>query len=226
MGAVVIKVATSGEVFADGREVSVEEMEQLIVAARDASGTVTYYRESPRSEPTEAANHVFQRIMATRVPIRLGHQAPSEWGTLDWVEVQRAPQQSRFFMARGQPFLVAYSEGGPAPVTYVGGPLSEQAEERWLGQVDLLVRSDRVMETAPHEPQLAFAPEAMQTPSLHLRVGYGDDRRWSARYRLDDVPRHLRTFEQDLSRVGHHLVASSDREGWKDLSAEEAAGLF
>jgi len=222
---VVIKVSTAGDVYVEGHRVSVEEMEAAIADIRAHEGAVTYYRESPRSEPSAEANDVFRRIMSAKVAIRLGHQAPSEWGRLDWIEVERAPHQSRFFMARGQPFLMAYSEGGPEPVTYVGGPMPEEAEDRWMDQVDLLVRSDRVMETPAHEPNLTFAAEAMKTPSLHLRVGYGD-RRWASRFRLDDAPSHLGSFEQDLSRVGHHLVASSDREGWKELSPEEIGRLF
>ncbi|HEV3233659.1 MAG TPA: hypothetical protein VG329_03830 [Candidatus Dormibacteraeota bacterium] len=221
----VVKVAKSGDVIVDGRQLSVDELDAALAKARESGGAVTYYRESPRSEPTEAANEVFRRVMDARVTIQLGHQAPSEWGELDWVEVERAPHQSRFFMAKGQPFLMAYSEGGPEPVTYVGGPLSAETEARWLEQVDLLVRSDRVMETPPHEPNLAFSTEAMHTPSLHLRLAYGD-RRWASRYRLDDAPSHIRTFEQDLSRVGHHLVASSDKGDWQELTAEEAGQVF
>jgi hypothetical protein len=226
MRVVVIKVSTAGEVYVDGKQVAVEDMRTTLDEVRAQDGSVTYYRELPRSEPSEAANEVFQQIMDAKVAIKLGHQAASEWGTIDWVEVERAPHQSRFFMARGQRFLVAYSEGGPEPVTYVGGPLSHGNEDRWLGQIDLLVRSDRVMETPPHETNLSFSAEAMQTPSLHLRVGYGDDQRWASRYRLDDVPGHIHSFEQDLARLGHHLVASSDKEGWNDLTPEQAGSLF
>jgi hypothetical protein len=227
MSAMVIKVSSDGDIFLDGRMVSPDEMAGALAELKTQDGAVTYYRESPRSEPTEAANQVFRQVLDARVKVRLGHQAPSEWGTLDWVEVEEAPHRSRFFMARGQQFLIAFpGPGDEGPATYVGGPMSDENEERWLGQVDLLVRSDRVIETARHEPQLAFEPEELERASLHLRIGYGSDPRWSSRYPEGEVPSNIGAFVGDLHRVGEHLVASTDKAGWRQLGAEEARGLF
>ena len=72
----VIKVSAAGDVYLDGRQVSLDEMEAAIVEVRAHEGAVTYYRESPRSEPSAAANDVFRRIMETKVGIRLGHVLP------------------------------------------------------------------------------------------------------------------------------------------------------
>lgn len=224
---VTIKTATRGSVFVDGARASLEEMVTAAESIRSRWGYVAYYRESPRSDPTEAANAVFKRLIETGASIRLGHQVESEWGTLDWVEVEEAPHRWRLFMARGQRFLVAQNEaGGTDPNTYVGGPMTEAQEDRWLGQVDILVRSDRVIETIEQEPHRAFDAAALGKPSLHLRVGYGADRRWQSHFPADVVPGHIRSFQQDLVRVGHHMVASTDPDGWQVLSREETAGLF
>jgi hypothetical protein len=222
-----IKTATRGAVYVDGTRASTEEMVAAAERVKAGGGFVAYYRESPRSDPTEAANDVFKRLIATGTPIRLGHQVESEWGTLDWIEVEEAPQRWRFFMARGQRFLIAQREAdAQEPNTYVGGPMSPEDEDRWLGQVDILVRSDRVIETIEQEPHRAFDAAALGRPSLHLRVGYGAGRRWQSHFPADIVPAHIRSFQQDLERVGHHLVASTDPEGWKVLSRAEAAELF
>lgn len=219
----VIKVAASGDIYMDGRLVSAEELTASLAAVKERGEAVTYYRESPRSDPTAAANDVFRRVMEARVNIRLGHQAPSEWGTLDWVEIEESPHRSRFFMARGQQFLIAYREvgadPGADPVTYVGGPLSEDTEERWLSQIDLLVRSDRVMETPPSDGRLCFDPEALKRPGVHIRVGYGPEQRWASHYEIEVVPPNLRAFQEDVARVAHHLVASTDKDSWQKVEA-------
>jgi hypothetical protein len=224
---VVVKVASSGDVYVDGKQVGIQAMLDALTELKARGGTVTYYRESPRTEPANAVGDVFRRIMDTQVAVRLGHQSPSEWGRLEWIEAEETPHRWRFFLARGERFMVAYTDSaGTEPATYVGGPMSEEDEDRWAGQVDLLVRSDRVMETPPAEPHLAFRPEAMRERGLHLRVSYGPDRRWTSRYRAGEVPSHIRAFAEDLNRVGHHLVASTDKSSWKELDAIEAEKLF
>jgi hypothetical protein len=225
----IVKVASNGDIYMDmaTEAASLDALVSAVDAVKADGGTVNYYREAPRSEPTEAANDVFRALMDTRVAIRLGHQAPSEWGTLDWVEVEESPHRSRFFLARGQRFLIARADTpGGEPVTYVGGPLSEEDENRWFGQMDILIRSDRVMETPPHEPEQSFATTAMDRPALHLRLGYGAERRWASYYPIEDLPGHIRSFSSDLSRVGHHMVASTEKGGWKELGAAEAEQLF
>jgi hypothetical protein len=222
----VIKVATNGDIYMDGSQVSTAEMSAALARAQESGEAVTYYRESPRTEPSAAANHVFQKVIEARVAVRLGHQAPSEWGALDWVEVEESPHRSRFFMARGQQFLVAYPpEVGAEPDTYVAGPLEGDGETRWIDQVDLLVRSDRVMETEASEPHLTFDAEALKRPGLHLRVGYGEDPRWASHYERDMAPAHIRAFHRDLMQTARLLVASTDKSSWKRLGSDPEEAL-
>jgi hypothetical protein len=66
-------------------------------------GVVTYYRESPETEGSAAAAEAFGHLLELRpTRIRMGDQAPSEWGELQWIEVEEAPAVSRIFLARGQ----------------------------------------------------------------------------------------------------------------------------
>ena len=49
----------------------------------------------------------FKQLLALKPRIMMANNAPSEWGRLDWVEVQRNPAVSRIFLARGQRFLIS-----------------------------------------------------------------------------------------------------------------------
>jgi hypothetical protein len=154
----VVKVGLDGQAYVDGATISREELAARITAINREGGTVTYYRESPATDGTDAAAATFRAIIDQRPQIMLGGHAPPEWGRLEWVEVEEAPMVSRFFLARGERFLISppATPEDPKPAVAVGGPLAPEVEDEWLGQVDLLLRSDRVIETPVHHPELAM----------------------------------------------------------------------
>ncbi|MDQ6713161.1 MAG: hypothetical protein M3Z28_08220 [Candidatus Dormibacteraeota bacterium] len=105
--------------------------------------------------------NAFQRLVDLRPRTRLGKQAPSEWGKLEWFEVEEAPHLWRVFLACGQKFLVSLPvPPGQKPEVFTGAPLPPASEEAWLGQLHFMVRSDRVLETPLHQPELMFKASA------------------------------------------------------------------
>jgi hypothetical protein len=227
-----VKVGLDGQAYLDGAAVTLEELAGRIAVLNREGGALTYYRESPATDGTDASAATFQAIIDLRPVIVLGSNAPSEWGRLEWVEVEEAPMVSRFFLARGERFLIsapgstsrapASSNPGDAePPVVVGGPLSAEVEDDWLGWVDLLIRSDRVIETPPRQPELAMQEPARSRPSLHLRIAY-DRRRWASWYPAAVAPSHILSFNADLWRLARHLVTGAGRR----LSPAEAKQFF
>jgi len=224
---VIVKIGLDGRVYVDGAEISTDELTERVATLNRAGGVVTYYRESPETDGSEAAAEAFRRLIELRPAIRLGNQAPSEWGRLEWVEVEESPFVSRFFLARGEKFLVSMppAPSEPQPAIRVGGPLPAEHEAGWFDQIDLLVRSDRVLETPLRQPELTLSDAARSQPSLHLRIGY-DRGRWSSWYPIPDVPPHIASFHQDLWRVAGRFVAAFDPGRGRELDPDEARGFF
>jgi len=223
----IVKVGLDGQAHVDHAPVTRRELLTRVDAAGREGDGITYYRESPETDGTDAAAETFAALLEARPRIRLGADAPSEWGTLTWVEMEEAPRVARFFMARGEKFLVSTPSSplAPKPAVLVGGPMAPENEAGWLAQIDLLVRSDRVLETPPLHPELAMDDSVAGRPSLHLRIGY-EERRWASWYARDEIPPHIESFRSDLWRVAGRLVAASARSGWRPLGAEEASRLF
>jgi hypothetical protein len=194
----IVKIAMDGTLYVDFR---LATLDQLGVAVRQLNadgGIVVYYRESPFETGSDAAAAVFTQLAALKPRVLMGNKAPSEWGRLDWVEVQRNPQLSRVFVARGQQFLV-YPEAtdGAKPTVLMGGPLSGEAEDALLKNIDFLVRTDRLIETPPRAAQLAMDEATSRQPSLHVRIGY-QTRRWAAVFPEGEAPSNIEAFYRDL----------------------------
>ena len=199
---VIVKVALDGQAFVDYQPVGRQQLAAAVSSATVEGGSVTYYRESPETDGTDEAAATFAVIVDLKPRIRLGSDTPSEWGRLDWVEVEQSPHLCRVFIARGQKFLVSPppTPSQPRPAVMMGGPMTRAEDDQWLGQVDLLVRSDRVLETPVHRPELAMEETGHAVPSLHLRIAY-ENRRWASWYPLAELPSNLASFNLDLWRL-------------------------
>jgi hypothetical protein len=206
----VLKVGLEGDVYLDGRPVTSSELDAAIIALNTEGGFVTYYRESPETEGSAAASAAFKDLLARRPKIRLGNAAPSEWGTLQRLEIEEAPHLSRFFLAAGQRFLISFPAiPGQKQVVFAGGPLSAKSEGAWLGQLDFIIRSDRVMETPLHNSARCFTPEGSAEPSLHLRISYAPDRRWASQFLPAEIPSNIASFHADVVRVARRMTSGA-----------------
>jgi hypothetical protein len=195
----IVKIGSVGDVHLDLAPSTVERMKAAVAELNQAGGVVIYYRESPYQDASELASATFKQLGDLKPRILLGTKAPSEWGVLDWVEVQRNPHLSRIFFARGQKFLMSAEQTAEQPkqVVRVGGPLQPENEDRFFKEIDLLIRADRVLEAKPVSSELAMEEKAAGKPSLHLRLAYAS-RRWASVYPADDIPSNVDSFYRDL----------------------------
>lgn len=208
----VLKLALDGSAFVNGNLTPPEEVERRVRELVQQKGVLVYYREAATSAGSPEAEAVFKRIVALRPTILLGSKAPSEWGRLKWLEVEEAPARSRIFVARGQTFLIGLTpDGGSKPTVYTGGPLTSAAEDRILASLDLMVRTDRVLETPMQEPDRVFDPELQKRPSLHVRIAYESGRAWASYFPAEDVPENLRSFLTDVQAVGREIASAVER---------------
>ena len=202
-----VKVSELGEVFLDRTPVTLAELSARLLELKGRGGHIVYYRESPQSEPSRDVMTVLELLTATQIPIQMGHDAPSEWGRLEAFELEVGPQQFRFALARNQPFLFGFRpEGAVQPQVY-SGPTTRT--EDWFKMVDVLVSSDRVLETPARSPDQAFAPEALAEPSVHIRLIYDQQIGWQAVYPLDNVPSNITSLLKDCSALGLQMIPGS-----------------
>ena len=66
-----LKVTAGGEIAADGRPVTLEELADRLAELKRAGGGVWYYRENPEGEPHPNAMKVIELIARHRLPVRL-----------------------------------------------------------------------------------------------------------------------------------------------------------
>ena len=221
----IVKIDAEGGAHIDYEPVSLATLRERVAALIQQGGHVTYYRESPETDGTDAAAETFRALLELKPRIQLGMQAPSEWGRLEWVELEESPHVARFFLARGQRFLVSRppSAAEPRPPVLLGGPLPPEDEDEWFTQIDLLVRSDRVVETPGSSPEMAMSEAGQAQPALHVRIAY-DRVRWASWYPSIEVPSHIESFRDDLWLFATRFAPPSG-EG-RRLTNEEASRFF
>jgi len=66
-----IKAAAGGEIAADGKPVTLEQLADRLAELKRAGGGVWYYRENPEGEPHPNAMKVIELIARHRLPVRL-----------------------------------------------------------------------------------------------------------------------------------------------------------
>jgi hypothetical protein len=91
-----------------------------------------------------------------------------------------------------------------------------------MRQFDMIISSDRIIETPVHRPELCFSEAGLRDASLHIRISYGPDRRWASRYLVSEVPGQVASFHADVMRIARRMTSGTGRE----LPAEEARGFF
>ena len=74
-------------------------------------------------------------------------------------------------------------------------------------------------EVEPNEPDKCFQPDALQTPSLHLRLAWADGRRWATFYPRESIPAPIAELVEACRRLGLKEIASL---GGRTLTPEEA----
>lgn len=117
----------------------------------------------------------------------------SPWGNLEWFELEIDPFLFRFSVIPGDSILYSKNprdkENGYTWVL----PRDDPKAASVIRSLDDLIRAHRLMESTPNEPGKTFKDETVQTPSVHLRIGYGTDgagrnRRWQSYTVADSKP--------------------------------------
>jgi hypothetical protein len=66
-----VAVYADGRVSADGRPVTLEELQRSLADLKKAHGAVWYYRENAMSEPNANAMRVVKAIIAAQLPVSM-----------------------------------------------------------------------------------------------------------------------------------------------------------
>jgi hypothetical protein len=207
------KIDRQGNVHWDWKLVAPRELDGLIGAAT----SILYYFEAPELAPTGEQLATLERLRRATVPVLDGGTEPSEWGTLQWFELEEAPFTMRLAIVPDQPILFAAKEKGQAEAStwIVDAEPARIAEVS--SAIDFLIRANRVVETRPNEPAKVFAKAAQQTPSLHVRISYGGERRWMTYHPTNDVPQNIRAFQAGCLAYGlEHLTGAAKKVSGAD----------
>lgn len=203
----ILKVTRAGVPLLEGRRIEAPDLEAELERLAAAGDRLVYYREAPLSDPAPQVLELVQRLVASGVPLVTSDQVPSEWGELGSFSLYEAPASLRLRVDRGGSFLFTHRpEGADRPLQLeVGLP----PNERLRAQLDLLVRSDRILELEQHEPERSFHADEVESPSLHLRIEYMDRAPWRSWYAPDDVPDNVRSLVEDCRSLGLAILGRS-----------------
>jgi hypothetical protein len=222
----IIKIGSAGDVHLDFKPGTLEQMQAAVAELNQAGGIVVYYAESAYQQASDAAMATFKKLLELKPRILMGNNAVSEWGRLDWVEVQRNPAVSRFFFRRGEKFLLspAATPDQPKQRVLVGGPMTASNDDTLFKMLDLVIRCARVVETPQQAPEMAMEDKAVTTPSLHIRLGYAA-RRWASAYAGGEIPANITSFERDVWWVASHTLANLEHDA-RRLTGQAAIDFF
>ena len=132
-------------------------------------------------------------------------------GNLEWFELEVAPFMMRFAVVPGHEVMYSKNpqdkEKGKTVLVSRDDPKAASV----IKSLDALVKSHRLLESTPNEPEKTFRDETVQTPSVHLRIGYGTDgegkgQRWQSYYPGDDLPDNVRKFIESCTSLGEDLL--------------------
>ena len=138
-----------------------------------------------------------------------------------WFELQIAPFEFRLAVLPGQPVLFGCNEaeGQPAATWLLRVKENPNAVKAFATGLAEVIRAHPVYEGEPREPDKCFQTETLKIPSLHLRIGWADGRRWATFYLRDSIPAPIVKLVDACRRLGMEKIASL---GGRRLTPDEA----
>lgn len=201
------KIDRQGNVYWNWKRVSPAELRKH---ARDGA-SIVYYFEWPHVAPSAEQIAALEALRNVTPLLVDGRSVPSEWGTLQWFEIEEAPFTMRLAVLPNSPVLFAARRAGDDDTsTWILDPAPEQRAEI-VAAIDFLIRANRVVETPPHDPAKAFDPAAQKKSSLHVRISYGGAKRWAAHYASEEIPENLRALQAGCVAYGLEHLATNAR---------------
>lgn len=206
----ILKVTRSGSPLLEGRALDLDQLDQELARLRESGERLVYYREAPLTPPEPGVLELVERLLASGVELVTADQVQSEWGDLGGFCLYQAPTAIRLKAERGGRLSFAWHpEGAPRPKLL---EMELPQGERLMAQLDLLVRSDRILELPQKNTERAFQQDEVESPSVHLRVEYMDRGRWLSWYAPDDVPDNVVSLIEDCHLLGQRILGKATGE--------------
>jgi len=203
-----IHLERGGRVFWNDQLLSADELNRRV--AQPGHGGIVVYLESPELPPSAEQTGVMELLQRGGWTIDHGLRRPSEWGTLEWFEMEETPQVMRLALIPRQPILFAGTIRGRLSTWMADVDAAQRAS--FTSEVDYLIRANRVIETKPDDPEKAFAEDTRKMPALHIRIAYVESGRWQACFRSGKLPPSIQAFQQGCIALGMKRLASSGKE--------------
>lgn len=205
-----IKVGWDGAFYVDGGRLAEAGFKTFVDRAREEGAALVVYREGVGMDPSNEQRASIDRLKETGLELLHPVDAPPEWGPLQSFELEVTPSRFRLSAERGKDMLFAYApQPGEKPLAYVFKGVGDSA----LQNLDLLISSNRVVESKPHEPDRAFGEETLEKRGMHVRFSYGPRRVWQSFYEADSAPRHLENLYLGCRSLGLHVVKTAADAG-------------
>lgn len=201
-----VKIGWDGALYVDGGRLAADGFETFCSEARGQQAVLVCYREGVGREPSAEQRAAIKRLQDAGLELVDPTDAPSEHGPLQSFELELTPDRFRLSAARGQDMLFAYKpDGADKPLTYRFKGVGDAA----LQNLELMISSNRVVETKPRQPDEAFAEGTLAQKGLHLRFSFGPRKCWQAWYEDGALPGHLENLYLGCRSLGLHVVKAS-----------------
>jgi len=201
-----VKIGWDGALYVDGGKLSNAGLQPFFDEVRQQDAMLVCYREGVGRQASPEQLSTIKMLQAGGFELIDPNDAPSEWGPLQSFELELTPDRFRIAAARGEDLLFAYlPEGGDKPLVYRFKGVGDAA----LQNLELMISSNRVVETKPHEPDRAFCDETLKQRAFHLRFSFGPRRMWQGWYSQEELPGHLENLYLGCRSLGLHVVKAS-----------------
>ena len=186
-----VKVTREAKIYCNGRLCDLRRLDSLLAKAAGRHETIVYYREAPSFEASPDQMEIVDHVVAAGAPIIMGHQAPSEWGQLDWLEMLNIAGQFQLgIVPERQPYFVdlLFGDVYVIPIEASGGRI-----RLLLDRIDRLISGHRLVEIGPSQPDLAnnYDPDR---PGFYLRFAFDTGIEWASFYEPYKIPYTLQAF--------------------------------
>lgn len=211
-----VKLGWDGALYVDGGRLTPDGVEPFLHNAREEQAALILYREGVGRAPSDEQARTIEILKASGLELLHPTDAPPEWGPLQSFEMELTPSRFRISAEFGKDMLFSYMpNGGDKPLTYRFKGAGESA----LQNLDLMISSNRIVESKPHEPDLAFSDDTLELEGMHLRFSYGRSRLWQGWFAADAVPVNFENLYLGCRSLGLHVVKASVEEPPKEGNA-------
>lgn len=215
----VIKAGKDGGIYItedpmkiEDKKVEMKDLPAVLARLHKKFRTIVYFREGtfiePRGKYLRHIRQILDKLELEGFAIKMGDNYLDRYGEITNFTLHIAPDKFRLGADKGGVFVYAFVPKGKKKMKIYKSGLKDPAvwKENYALDFGMMFHSNRIPSSEQKNRKIAFMPNEMKMPSVHISVVIDGKHEWMACYAMDEVPPNVQSLIEDCKMLGKMYI--------------------